>query len=364
MKNRILILTKYNLKGASSRYRILQYIDFLNENNYLTAVSPFITDRMLERKYKKKKYNKFSIFLSLIIRVKAIVYDSRNYDVVFVQKELLPWAPLVIEKILLSLMKTPFICDFDDSEFLKYNNTNSVIKNILFEGKLQYLVSKSKKAIFGNTFLKEKMAFNKSDSFIIPTGIDVSMYSRKKENRKDTLIIGWIGSPSTQHYLKFLIPVFEKLEKEYQIEIRTIGANNLLEESSMINEIEWKIDTYIEELNKFDIGIMPLTDSQWEKGKCSFKLIQYMGCSIPVVASPVGMNNDVVENGENGFFASNLNEWYDALSILINNKEMRISMGEEGYKKAMRNYDLSVTGKTILEIINSAIIKNEKELEK
>lgn len=147
--------------------------------------------------------------------------------------------------------------------------------------------------------------------------------------------VGWIGSPSTMKYLMGLMPVLEKLGEELEFGLLIVNGELRIKNEELgggfdIKHIVWTEEGEVEAIRKMDVGIMPLPDDQWERGKCAYKLIQYMACSLPVVASPVGMNQEVVRHGENGFLARTDEEWIQPLKTLIQDAGLRKRMGEKG----------------------------------
>src|SRR5690606_8740055 len=140
---------------------------------------------------------------------------------------------------------------------------------------------------------------------VIPTVVDLNRYKLKKESlSSQQIVIGWIGTQSTFKYIESLKEVFLKLAQNYPIKIHVIGVDNNMGIPENVIPIKWSEETEAAEICKFDIGIMPLSDTPWEKGKCSYKLIQYMACGLPVIASPIGMNKEVIKEQENGFLAA------------------------------------------------------------
>jgi glycosyltransferase involved in cell wall biosynthesis len=183
---------------------------------------------------------------------------------------------------------------------------------------------------------------------IVPTVIDLERYDVKSSSNSSEIIIGWIGSPSTLKYLKTISSVLQYLVKKYRVQIHIVGAKGVdIGISENVSYIEWEENTEAFSISKFNIGIMPLTDSPWEKGKCSYKLIQYMACGLPVVASKVGMNEEVVVAGENGFLANTKEEWIKVLELYIQSPEIRLRHGLAGREKVREKYCVQRTYKLL-----------------
>jgi len=188
---------------------------------------------------------------------------------------------------------------------------------------------------------------------IVPTVIDLARYSLLSCERRKTIVIGWIGSPSTAPYLHIVVPALKVLSEEFSLQLRIIGAQIELP-GLEVDCRPWSEESEVGEIQHFDIGIMPLIDSPWEQGKCGYKLIQYMACGKPVIASPVGMNSEIVEQGVNGYLANNFNEWVLALRKLCVDKKMAKEMGMRGRLRVEQKYCLQVTTPRMAQIFHDA----------
>jgi len=177
---------------------------------------------------------------------------------------------------------------------------------------------------------------------IIPTTIDLERYHTKSEYANESPVIGWIGTASTLKYLSLLKEELRYLIDKYNVKIYIIGAKESLELGKNEYHIDWSLDTEVPSILQFDIGIMPLANSPWAKGKCAYKLIQYMACGIPVIASPVGMNSEVVSPGANGYLAHDPTSWIEKLEILIQDQALRKKLGYQGRKDVEEKFTLQV----------------------
>ena len=189
--------------------------------------------------------------------------------------------------------------------------------------------------------------------YIIYTFILLVKTCKFKNN--NTFTIGWIGTPSTADYLQLILPTLDKITSNKQAIFRVVGSGPINLPNINHEIIHWTENTEIELLHSFDVGIMPLFDDQWAKGKCGYKLIQYMACKIPVIASPVGINDQIIDHGQNGFLASSQEEWYESFMTLIESPELRDKMGLEGREKVEQKYSLQVTASKFIEIIQSVV---------
>jgi len=254
----------------------------------------------------------------------------------------------------LSLVGIKYLVDYDDAIFHNYDkNSNSIIR-ILLEYKIDYVMRYSDCVIAGNSYLEEraKKAGAKNVE-IIPTVIDSTKYTMKDYSdalNKKPFIIGWIGSPSTFKYLLLIAPVLEELAN-LDAHIHVIGAKGDLGFTKNVYFIEWEERSEIKNITAFDVGIMPLKDSPWEKGKCSYKLIQYMACGIPIIASPVGMNKKVVIQNGNGYLVNTHKEWKKALLIYKNNIAKRKKHGTFGYHLVEEKYTIASQIEKIINLL-------------
>lgn len=344
---KVLYLTKYSRMGASSRLRSYQYFPFLNENGIEVTVSPLFNDDYLTALYQGKKSLK-AVIIAYFKRF-CILFTVYRYNKIVIEKELFPYFPPFFERFL-AFMYIKYIVDYDDAIFHNYDLHPNPLIRLLLKRKIGAVMRHSETVIAGNRYLASKAIESRAKNVeIVPTVIDISRYGRKEIKDTSKTIIGWIGSPSTYKYVKTILPAIEKLSLKYPIAFHVVGANE--EDNVLVKSIAWTEATEIQSVLNFDIGIMPLEDSPWEKGKCSYKLIQYMGCGLPVVASPVGMNNEVVEENKNGFLAQNEAEWISALEKLINDPELRKEFGENGRKKVEECYTLQQNSNKIIAIL-------------
>ena len=216
-----------------------------------------------------------------------------------------------------------------------------------------------KHIIAENSYLAEyTLRYNKNVS-IITAPIDVEEFFPKRKNRGKIVILGWIGSAFTTNQLRLLVPALEKISQKYpHVILKLIGADDTITfQNIRIQQVSWSLNTMIEELQSFDIGLMPLDEDLFNKGRLGYKMIQYMSMGIPIVASNTGLNPEVVIENENGFLASNEQEWIDKLSLLIENPKLRKKLGENGRKKAVEKYSLRTAEQKFLRIITKVVQK-------
>jgi len=209
----------------------------------------------------------------------------------------------------------------------------------------------------GNQFLKNEVlrVDRRKKVFIIPTSIDPKLYSKKKKiSYHPEIILGWIGTGGNLKYLKKLEPVFETIHQRFpQVKLKIVSNHFFDSPYFPIIKKPWKLEDENEDLISFDIGLMPLHDDLWSRGKCGLKIVQYLSVGLPVVCTPVGMNSDIIKEGENGFWATTHQEWVDRLSTLIENPDLRYAMGLKGIETVEQEYSLAVTSEKFFHVLQS-----------
>ncbi|SIT93812.1 glycosyltransferase family 4 protein [Pontibacter indicus] len=342
---RVLFFPKYTRLGASSRLRTYQYTPYFEEQGIRCEYSPLFDDQYLQRLYQKKSSNKLSIVIAYINRLLRL-FTIPKYDLIVIEKELFPYLPAFAEQVL-AFFKFKYVVDYDDAIFHNYDlHPNKLIRSLL-EKKIAHVMKGSSLVVAGNTYLRDyAQKAGASQITIIPTVIDTDSYTVKTQEEQDNVTIGWIGSPVTLKYVKNIVPVLKELSSKYPLKLHIIGGKAGVGFEGHEEVLEWSEATEAELIRHFDIGIMPLNDDAWEKGKCGYKLIQYMGCGLPVVGSPVGVNEEIIQDGVNGYKAANLVSWQKSLETLLADKELREKMGKQGRALVEERYSYKVA-KTI-----------------
>lgn len=359
-KKKVLVLSKYPRTGASSRIRTLQYLPLLEQQGFEFTVSSLFDETYLENLYNKSSRSRLAIFKYYTKRL-LILSSVWRYDLVWVEYEIFPYLPPFSERFLAFIAKK-YVVDYDDAIFHNYDlSANRIMRKFLAK-KIDIVMANSSCVIAGNDYLAEraKIAGAKYIEWI-PTVVDQSRYMPRLEEDSSQKLIGWIGSPSTQKYILDIKEALHTVCELHSARLLLVGATqDIVDEFSGI-EVEvapWSEDSEAQLIQQMDIGVMPLPDGPWEKGKCGYKLIQYMACGIPVVASPVGVNNDIISDGKCGYLADNLEQWADSLSILLSSQEKRQMLGNAGRKAVEKTYSLQVQSPILARIFNS-IIKSD-----
>ena len=355
MKEKIFFLTKYARNGASSRYRSFQYLPIIRKHGLEYEVIPLFSEEYLIKKYKNKRTPFFLTIRLLISRLLSILRAS-NYSVVFIEYELIPFFPAIFEW-LLRYRGCKLVFDYDDAIFHRYDQNKFFTIRNLFKNKIKSVMRSANIVIVGNKYLANYAHSAGSKQVeLIPTVVDLSKYPVFKTNFQSNLFnIGWIGSPSTTKYLYSIAPALAHMCKNDNVLVTLIGAESIELPVDSLKIIPWSSETEVECLSSFDVGIMPLPDEPWACGKCGFKLIQYMASGLPVIASPVGVNNEIVDDGINGFLPESNEHWIEAFEKLYKNVDMRAKMGAVGRKLIESKYCINVTGVKMAHLLRGLI---------
>ena len=342
---RILLLTYGSKTHASSRIRAMQYIPMIE--NILN-----ISCEVLSRVPERKRIIKFNILFSILKRwyyIKRFFYlYFGKFNILYIQRWFIPI--YLLKRVKKKNIK--IIYDFDDAIYL---NTSTCKTNL---SRTLQMLRYSDKVIVSCPVLYDFCKSYNVQAEIITTPVDVMKIDVKKNFSRDkSFIIGWIGSSSTTQYLKIICePLTIMQKKGYDFRLLLIGASRtFLPVDFPVELIDWSIENENLFLNEIDVGIMPLAYSDWTIGKGGYKLFLYMASGVPVIASPVGINNDIVENGKNGYLAKSTDDWLKYLELFYNNSELCKEFGMYGREQVLKKYDRIVCFEKLKKIIINCI---------
>ena len=336
---RIVAYPRYGRLGASSRLRWLQFVPALEQGGLRVLSRPLLGDAYLEGKYAGRPVLA-QVLRAYLHRARALLADACRSDLVWIEKELWPWAPSWLERLLLA--GRPFVLDYDDAIFHTYDRHRNPLLRRMFGRKIDRLMRAATLVVVGSAYLGERAREAGARRVEwLPTVVDHERYAigPRGPAGNATLHIGWIGTPATVGYLKAIVPALTEVARRRRIVVHLIGAT-LDMPGVEIRSIPWSEDDEVRAIGETDVGLMPLTDTPWERGKCGYKLIQYMACGLAVVASPVGANLAIVENGVDGYLAGTHDEWIEALCRLADDPALRHRMGLSGQTKVRARYSL------------------------
>ena len=318
---RIKFFTRYCEIGASSRIRAYQYREFLEGKGFEVQISALLDRDYLSLLYEQKRHDVRAILRGIHQRIREL-RSLKRYDLIWIEKELFPGFPLMAERFLSPGI--PYILDYDDAIFHNYDLHPRWVVRRLLGKKIDTIMTGASMVIVGNDYLAQRaIRAGARRVEILPSVVDLSKYPGVQEKtREGPFTIGWIGSPSTTKHLLEAESALKQVCRNRGGKVVLIGAGENPFSGLMATIREWDEKCEAEEIGNFDVGIMPLPDDLWERGKCGFKLIQYMACGKPVVASPVGVNREIVVDGVNGYLAST-KEWVRALVRFKSDPELR-----------------------------------------
>lgn len=341
-------------RSPSQRFRFEQYVSFLQENGFETQHFFLLSAIDDKRFYSSRIFPKIWILIKSTFILFKTYFTVEHGSIIFVQRECFMLGTAFFEKLF--ALKGKLVFDFDDAIWLQNvseeNKKFSFLKN---PNKTSEIIKISKLVIAGNQYLADYAKQFNSDVHVIPTTIDTDYHKpqvAKKQNEK--LIIGWTGSRTTVQYFFVILPVLQRLKAKYDnVSFKVICEEAFYMDELGITTTVWSSAKEIEQLAEIDIGIMPLPDDEWSKGKCGFKGLQYMAMQVPAVMSAVGMNTEIIQHGVNGFLAHNDEEWFTILSQLIESAELRKIIGEAGRKTILEKYSVAANKNKYLTLLNS-----------
>lgn len=358
---KILLLSRYDRKGASSRIRTHQYLPLLRIRGIEVVTDPFFNDDYLINLYTHRKIDQKKLINSYIKRVK-IIFSSKAYDMVWIEKEIFPWLPALLENRYV-MRGRPLVIDYDDAIFHRYDRHSNRAIRWLLGNKAAAIARQADLIIGGNRYLCDYFRASGAPWVeLLPSVIDLERYSHTNVQKSDTrFTIGWIGSPTTTRYLYEIADVLKQFICITGSRLLLVGSSGFSYDGLPVEIRQWSEESEVQDINEFDVGIMPLDNSEWSEGKCGYKLIQYMACAKPVIATETRANADIVRNGENGFLVKTAPEWESALWQLFSNASLRKFMGCTGRRMVEEQFCVQKTGDLLSDWLRQVHRKNMKD---
>jgi glycosyltransferase involved in cell wall biosynthesis len=326
----------YGPQAASTRYRLEQYIPGLAQMGIDLQVHYLLGDEYLRRSFGGSSLPWPYLLRSGIARL-ADLRRQKHFEASILHCELFPLMPGWIER---ALLREPYIYDFDDAFYLKYKVGRLSALRPVLGNKFDTVMQGAAAITAGNRTLASYARVNNKQTHLLPTVVDTLRYTPLPHAANAQFTVGWIGSPSTAFYLAELAGPLAILARDGPVRLIVIGGKAPQIPGVSVEEVAWSEQLEVEQLNSFDVGVMPLPDDDWARGKCAFKLIQYMACGVPVIASRVGANVDVV-TADCGVLVASEQEWVDALRLLRDQPGRRKAMGVVARLRAEEKYSLS-----------------------
>jgi len=316
----------------SQRFRIEQWASHLKTYGVVVEIFPFADQELMA--LLRERGRRATKALAVLARFPSRLRDVatvRRYDVVLIHRAVCLAGPAVLERLLTAFRK-PVIFDFDDAVFLLHTTeANRRFGWLKFPGKTASICGLSTHVVAGNAYLADYARRYNAQVSIIPTSIDTARYKPPQMSGQGArVIVGWTGSSTSQTHLEMFAPILRKVIAQFNVELRVISDREPALDGIPYEWRRWSPDTEVEEIGCFDIGIMPMPDDQWSRGKCALKALQYMAMGVPALCSDIGANREVISQGENGFLAATPEQWLGSLGSLIESRDLRRKIGAAG----------------------------------
>ncbi len=343
--------------SPGQRYRLEQWEPHLRERGVEITHEPFECDELHALLYKPGMVGrKLQLVTRGLRRRLSLIKKARNYDVVYILREAALLGPAVFER-LIHQAGVPIVFDFDDAIFVSYRSpSNGYLSYLKFATKTKTICRLSSHVMVGNSYLADYARQVNDRVTVIPTTIDTEKYqTAPPKESSGPLVIGWTGSHSTVQHLDTLRGALKKLAQRESFRLRVIGTPTYRFDDAEVEPMPWRVETELDDLRAVDIGVMPLPDDNWSKGKCGLKALQFMALGIPTVCSPVGVNTDIIQDDQNGFIAASEDEWVEKLSRLLQSHELRRRLGHAGRITVEQKYSAITQTPRVYEVFKSVL---------
>jgi glycosyltransferase involved in cell wall biosynthesis len=352
---KVLLLSRHTRLGASSRVRSIQFIPGLRAYGIEVDAAPLLNDEYLVRLYTGQRRRLTPIAAEFGRRMWRLFRGG--YDLVWVEKEAFPWLPAVAERAL-RVSGTPYVVDYDDATFHDYDRHPRWMVRRLLGGKIAKVMQRAATVTAGNQYISDYATRVKARRVVImPSVVDVDRYRARDAVDEGKIRLGWIGTPKTQQFLGQIGEALQSASAQVPLELIAIGARNAEIPGVSVLTKPWTEASEAAELSAVDIGIMPLADTDYVRGKCGYKLIQYMASGLPTIAFPSQANSSIVDNNLTGILAKSQAEWVTAIVRLARDRNLRSDMGAAGRAKAESQYSIKVMLPQVAEVLSEAIAR-------
>lgn len=345
---KVLGLALYGPLAASTRYRLEQYIPGLSEYGIDLQIHHLLGDEYLRYRFQNEKFSLTALMRAAYKRL-SLLLRIQQFDAAILYAELFPLMPGWLER---QLIKKPYVYDFDDAFYLKYRRGILGAFQPVLGKKIEQVIAGAAAVTAGNENLSAYAQKINGNTHRLPTVVDTERYLPSSRVDNSIFTVGWVGSPTTSSYLSLLVSSLAALGNESAVRFIVIGGKAPLIPNVEVVEKKWSEQTEIDLITSFDVGVMPLVDDEWARGKSAFKLIQYMACGVPVIASPVGANRDVVQK-DCGFLAKSTEQWVKAFRFLRDNPKQRACMGTQARLRIETEYSLQRKLPILADVIKS-----------
>ena len=341
----------------SQRFRIEQWMPHLESLGISVDLVPFADDELMRMLHKPGRHvAKALAGVSRFLRRFADAARTRRYDAVLIHRAACIAGPATVERFV-TLLGRPLIYDFDDAIFkLHTTEANRRFGWLKFPGKTSAICRISSHIVVGNGYLADYALRYNSRVTVIPTSIDTARYQPVKDNRANAkLVVGWTGSSTSQTHLELFAPMVRELVSRRDVEFRVISDREPVLPGIPFVWKRWSPETEVEDLSDFDLGIMPIPDDEWARGKCALKALQYMAMGVPAICSPVGANSEVIQHGENGLLAASTDEWVSCFETLVDDAALRRRLGNMARLTVEKEYSMRRCSELFADVVRKTV---------
>lgn len=343
--------------NPGQRYRLEQWEPYLRPFGVEITYAAFEDAELTATLHQSGRFARKAYLIAKAFGRRATAIRSlRDYDVIYVFREAALFGPPIFEH-LVSRSGVPTIFDFDDAIFVPYvSPTHGYLSYLKFPAKTKTICRLATHVIAGNRYLADYARQTNPNVSIVPTTIDTERYQvLPRSNISHTPVIGWTGSFSTVQHLDTIAGALKRLARKENFRLVVIGTPVYKLDGVDVEALPWRSATEVSDLRQIDIGIMPLPDESWTRGKCGCKALQYMALAISTVCSPVGVNSEIIQDGVNGFLAATEDEWVERLTLLLHDKSLRARLGAAGRETVEKKYSAAVQAPRVFEILHSVV---------
>lgn len=366
---RVLGLASYPIEAAATRYRLAQFVGPLAERGITLTIHPFLDSKIFKMLYQRGAGLRKIVALasSALLRFRVLALLNRA-TVIVVQREAMIFGPPIIEWLAVRVLKRPMVLDLDDATYVSYTSPTygRLGKTLKWFSKTDDLIRWASVVTCGNRSIAEYAESKGATARIIPTVVDTKVFRPLAKTTGDKLVLGWIGTHSTFPYLESIFPVLQDLARSQPFSLKIVGAGKSAVEipGVTVENLEWNLEREVADFQSFDIGLYPIDPTlyaeKWAAGKSGFKAIQYMAVGLPYVATPVGAIQEIGEAGVTHLSAVTLDEWREALSLLISDARLRTFMGAAGREHVVQHYSLGAQAEKLALAIYEAAAPTER----
>ncbi len=359
---RVLFLTTYSRLGGSSRYLVYNYLEYYERAGLQCTVSPLFDDTYFTFGLLSRPtgfgdiFRHFGYFARRVAERLRALASARRCDLVVIEKELLPYFPYGAEAVLCRGVRKS-VALYDDATHIYYRRHPNPVIRLLCRGKIAHVMRACSHVIVWNEYLRDYAVKHNPNVTVVNTAVDLRRYEVRRygeEGPGGPVVLGWIGTPNSYPYLRTLEGAFRDLAAHYDLELHVISSEPYDSPNIRVINKRWSIESEVDDLKAIDIGLMPLPDDEWTRGKSAAKAIQYMAVGVPAVCSPVGVNRQLIEDGVNGFLASGRDEWSEKLARLIENPALRREIGLNGRRTVEAGYCLDAVAPRLVATLRMA----------